>query len=64
MALGPDWNKFEGKLYNITHSSVFETSTGGQPKKLVEENLTEMEFHNYVGYKAYFKFEFKDPMLD
>ena len=64
MGVGPDWNKFKGTEYNISHSSVFETSTGGSPKQFVSANKTEMEFHNYVGYKAYFNFIFKDPMID
>tara|TARA_B110000285_G_C15113311_1_gene612478 strand:+ start:778 stop:1200 length:423 start_codon:yes stop_codon:yes gene_type:complete len=65
MAIGPDREKFTGKEYNISLANAFETSTANAaPRKPEKEGLTEMQFHNYVGFKAYFNFKFKDPMLD
>jgi len=50
--------------YNISIANAFETSTGNAaPIKPTKTNVTTMQFHNYVGYKSYFKFAFKDPML-
>ena len=65
MGIGPDKEKFMGTEYNISLANAFETSTtGAKLQKPTRTNITDMEFHNYVGFKAYFNFVFKDPMLD
>ena len=64
MAVGPDKDKFVGTKFNITIGSAFETETGGLPKKEIGTNVTDMQFNNYIGFKAYFNWVFKDPMLD
>ena len=65
MGIGPDRKKFVGSEYNITAASAFDTSTANAgPSEPIKTDLTQMSFHNYVGFKAYFNFVFKDPMLD
>jgi hypothetical protein len=42
MAVGPDREKFVGTVFNITLGSVFDTGTGGLPRKEIESNVTDM----------------------